>query len=80
MSVANVSATATMPADVLETRAADQRRRIHDSVLELRGKLEDKLDVRKKAAEYVWPASGTAVLIGLVVGWGFAGMFSSPRA
>ncbi len=69
---------ANVPADMLEMRAADQRRRIHDSVLELRTQIEDKLDVRKKAAEYVVPASGVAVLLGLVLGWGVAGMFDSP--
>ncbi len=68
-----------MPTDVLEVRAAEQRRRIHESVLELRSKLEEKLDVRKKATEYVWPASGAAAFLGLLFGYGIAGMFSSPR-
>jgi hypothetical protein len=78
MNAMNVSAT--MPADLLEVRAADQRRRIHDSMLALRAQVGEKLDVRKKAAEYVWPASGAAVLMGLVFGWGVAGFFSSPNS
>ncbi len=68
-----------LPADILEVRAAEQRRRIHETVLELRGQVEEKLDVRRQAAEYVLPASGVAALVGLVVGWGFAGLFPGAR-
>jgi hypothetical protein len=68
-----------LPPDILEVRAAEQRRRIHETVLELREQVEDKLDVKRQAAEYVWPASGIAAFVGLVFGWGVAGMFSSPR-
>ncbi len=77
MSAMNVQAK--MPPDVLEVRAAEQRRRIHERVLELREQVEEKLDLRRQAAAYVWPASGVAALAGLLFGWGVAGMFSSPR-
>ncbi len=66
----------TMPTDILELRAAEQRRQIHNSVSELRTQMREKLDVKKNAREYVWPASGVVGLIGLVVGYGFAGMFT----
>ena len=68
-----------LPPDILEVRAAEQRRRLHETVLDLRLQMEEKLDVRRQAAEYVWPASGVAALAGLVFGWGFASMFSAPR-
>ena len=68
-----------VPTDVLEMRAADQRRRIHESVLELREQLDEKLDVKKKASEYVLPASGAAAFLGLLFGYGMASMFSAPR-
>ena len=77
MSATNVSPN--MPADILEVRAAEQRRRIHNSVLELRGQIEEKLDVRKKATEYVLPASGVAALVGLVFGYGAAAVFTPRR-
>lgn len=67
-----------MPPDILEVRAAEQRRRIHETVLALREQVEDKMDVRRHAAEYVWPASGVAALFGVVLGWGVAAMFSAP--
>lgn len=77
MSTMNVGPN--VPADILEVRAAEQRRRIHDSVLELRQQLDEKLDVRKKAAEYLLPASGAAAILGLLMGYGVASMFSTPR-
>lgn len=67
------------PPDFLEMRAADQRRRIHGTVLELREQLSEKLDVKKQAAEYVVPASGVAAFFGLLFGYGMASMFSAPR-
>jgi hypothetical protein len=69
----------SLPPDILEVRAAEQRRRLHATVLDLRQQMEEKLDVRRQAAEYVVPASGVAALVGLIFGWGFAGIFSSPR-
>ena len=66
----------TLPTDILELRAAEQRRQIHNSVSELRTQMREKLDIKKNAREYVWPASGVVGLVGLVVGYGFAGMFT----
>ncbi len=66
----------TLPTDVLELRAAEQRRQIHNSVSELRTQMREKLDIKKNAREYVWPASGVVGLVGLVMGYGFAGMFT----
>lgn len=75
MSAMNVEAK--MPPDVLEVRAAEERRRIHERVLELRQQVEEKLDVRRQVAPYVWQGSGVGALVGLVLGWGLAGIFSS---
>jgi hypothetical protein len=78
MSAMNVGSN--VPPDILEMRAAEQRRRIHDTVLALREQIDEKLDVRKKAREYVMPASGAAAFLGLLFGYGFASMFSRPRS
>lgn len=77
MSAMNMGAS--VPTDILEVRAAEQRRRIHETVLELRGQIDEKLDVRKRATEYIVPASGAAAFLGLLFGYGVASMFSSPR-
>jgi hypothetical protein len=65
-----------LPAEILEERAAEQRRRLHNSVAELRSNVRERLDHRKLAREHVWRASGAVAFIGLVLGWGFAGMFT----
>jgi len=66
-----------MPAHLLEQRAEEQRRRLHNTVSELReqvrGTVREKLDVKKRAREYVWPAAGTAFLFSLLFGYGTAG-------
>ena len=81
MSASTMHPTPTVPTDILEMRAAEQRKRIHDSMLELRQQVSTKLDVRRKAQEYVWPAAGAAALIGLVMGYGVTGVFTDrPRA
>ncbi len=65
-----------MPTDVLELRAAEQRRRLHNSVAELREQVREKMDVKKNMREYLGPASAAAAVVGLTLGWGFAGMFT----
>jgi len=66
-----------VPTQVLEQEAAEQRRRIHNTVNELREQVKDtvqeKLDPRKRAAEHAWPAAGTAFLFALLFGYGTAG-------
>ena len=60
-----------IPTDLLELRAAEQRRRLHNSVAELRLQMREKLDVRRNARRYFWPASAVIGLCGLVLGYGF---------
>ncbi len=72
--------TNPMPTDVLEVRAADQRRQLHNAVVELKATVRDtvreKLDIRKNARQYLAPVAGVAGLLGLVMGYGFMGMFT----
>jgi len=63
-----------IPTDLLELRAAEQRRRLHNSVAELRLQIKEKLDVRRNARRYFWPASAVVGLFGLVLGHGFGGI------
>ena len=66
----------SVPVEYLEVKAAEQRRELHKSVQQLRGKIEDKLDVRSHAREYLVPAAGVFAVIGLAVGWGLTGIFT----
>ena len=72
--------TNPLPSDVLEVRAADQRRQLHNSVVELRSTLREnvreKLDVRRNARQYLPQAAGAVALMGLVMGFGFTGIFT----
>ena len=67
----------TLPAHDLELRAADQRRRLHASVHELKDHVRESLDVKKQAREHVLLASGVAAAVAAAVGYGVAGMFTS---
>lgn len=69
--------TDAIPVDVLEKRAAEQRRQLHNSVIELRQSVRDRLDVKRNVREHLWSAAGALAVIGLVVGYAVAGVFTS---
>jgi hypothetical protein len=68
--------TKGMPVDLLQSRASEQRRRLHNDVAELKLAVREELDVRKRVAPYALPASGVAALFGLICGYVIAGMFT----
>ncbi len=63
------------PVQVLEERAAEQRRQIHNDVADLRSTLKEQLDVKKQAREYILPLTGAAAVLGLVLGYGLTSIF-----
>jgi len=65
-----------MPTEMLELRAAEERRRLHNSVTELRSQVREKLDPKKAARRYLLPATAAVSLVGLVMGYGLAGIFT----
>ena len=68
--------TSSMPVDLLEKRAAEQRRQIHNSVVELRQSVKGKLDVKRNLYEHLWPAAGVMALAGLILGYSMTGIFT----
>jgi hypothetical protein len=72
--------TNSLPADILEQRAAEPRRRLHNSVSELRTtvreRVRERLDIKRNARRFLWPATGGLSLIALMLGYGVAGMFT----
>lgn len=64
-----------VPTDILEQRAAEQRRELHNAATELRDALREKMDVRRQAREHVWPASGVAALVALGLGYAITSIF-----
>jgi hypothetical protein len=69
-----------LPPEVLEERATEQRRRLHNSVSELRSSVteavREKLDVRRYLREYMGSATTAAAIIGLLLGYSTSGMFT----
>lgn len=75
-----------VPAEVLEQRAAEQRRRIHNSVSDLRSSLTDvkftveenvrkRLEFTRFARQHVWTLAAGASFFALLAGHGIAGLF-----
>ncbi len=75
MSTGNMNVKPTLPTDVLELRAAEQRRRLHNSVADLRERMKEKLDVKNAAREHLVSAAGVAGVLGLLFGYAVASVF-----
>lgn len=67
---------AGIPVDVLEKRAADERRQLHNSVIELRQSVKERLDVKRNFREHLGVASGVLGIVGLVLGYAVTGVFT----
>jgi len=64
--------TNPLPAEVLEQRAAEQRRRLGSSVAELRSAVRERLDMKRNAREHFWPIASVASLAMFLVGYRMA--------
>ena len=77
MTLDSVPISPATPSSLLEQQAAEQRRRLHNTVSELRSQVRDtvreKLDVERHARTYVWQASAAVAVLGLLFGYGTAG-------
>jgi len=68
--------TEGIPVDVLEKRAADERRQLHNSVQELRESVHERLDVKRNVRNHLGMISGAMAVIGLIVGYSVTGIFT----
>ena len=70
----------TVPAEILEQRAAEQRRALHNDVRQLRSVVEaevrERIDVRRNVARYFAPIAGATALIALSLGYSLTGIFT----
>jgi len=66
----------TLPLEDLRLRAVDERRRLQSSVIELRSRIRENLDVKKNAREHVWLASGILATVGMLSGYAITGLFT----
>jgi hypothetical protein len=69
-----------MPQEILEKRAAEQRRALHNDVQQLRfavkHEVRERTDVNRNVSRHFAPIAGAAAVIALSVGYGFAGIFT----
>jgi hypothetical protein len=69
--------TEGMPVDILEKRAADQRRQLHNTVVELRHTVQEKLDVKRNVRNHLGIVTGAMALAGVALGYAAAGVFTT---
>jgi hypothetical protein len=68
--------TEGIPVDVLEKRAADERRQLHNSVQELRVSVHERLDVKRNVRNHLGSICGAMAVIGLALGYTVTGVFT----
>ena len=68
--------TEGIPVDVLEKRAADERRQLHNSVQELRESVHERLDVKRNVRNHLGTVCGALAVVGLVLGYTATGVFT----
>ena len=70
----------TVPGEMLEKRAAEQRRALHDHVQELRtavkAEVRERTDLQQHVRRHFLPAAGALAVIGLSAGYGLAGILT----
>jgi len=65
----------SLPSYDLELKAADERQRLHDSVTELKVRLNESLDVKKNIRQHFPLACASSAVLALAAGYYFTGMF-----
>ena len=70
----------TVPTEILEKRAAEQRRALHNDVQQLRSvvrsEVRERTDIKRNVGRHFGPIAGATALIALSFGYGFAGIFT----
>lgn len=77
----------TVPAEILERRAAEQRRALHNDVQQLRSvvttevrervdEVRDRLDVKRNVSRYFAPVAAATAIVAMSLGYSFTGIFT----
>ncbi|HEY7354504.1 MAG TPA: hypothetical protein VH596_17170 [Terriglobales bacterium] len=64
-----------LPSYDLELKAADQRRRLHRTVAELRSRMKEDFDIKKRVGQHMGAVSAIAAVFALGLGYSLAGLF-----
>jgi hypothetical protein len=62
--------------EILELRAREQRKQLHNSVQELKSSVQEKLDPKRNARIYFPQIATVAAILGLSAGYVIGGIFS----
>jgi hypothetical protein len=62
--------------EILELRAREQRKQIHNSVQDLKSTVQARLDVKRNARMYFPQIATVAAILGLSAGYVIGGIFS----
>jgi len=69
-----------LPAEILEKRAAEQRRALHNDVQELRSavrhEIRERTDIKRNVRRHFAPIAGGTAVVALALGYGTAGIFT----
>ncbi|MBV9342023.1 MAG: hypothetical protein JO159_14195 [Acidobacteria bacterium] len=65
----------SLPSQDLEFKAAEERRRLHGSVVELKSRVRDRLGIKNNTRNNFGLAAGAASFLGLISGYMLAGIF-----
>lgn len=66
----------SLPIYELELRATDERKRLENSLGELKSRMRETLDIKKNARQHVWLAGGILAFLGLLSGYTVTGLFT----
>ena len=70
----------SLPAEILEKRAAEQRRSLHNNVQQLRAvvrhEVRERTDVKRNVRRHFAPIAGASAALALALGYGAAGIFT----
>ena len=71
---------ATLPTEILEQRAAEQRRALHNGVQDLRSvvrsEVRERTDVKRVVRRHFAPIAAATAVLALSFGYGFTGIFT----
>jgi hypothetical protein len=62
--------------DALELRAAEERRRLHSSAVELKEHLRETLDLKRNARQHLQLLASTAAVFSFMMGYVVTGVFT----
>ncbi len=65
-----------LPSYDLQMRAADERSRVHNSISELRSRVNEELNVKKQIRERLGFSCGVAAVLALGLGYSITGLFA----